>query len=413
MKILHLSESDISGGAALAAYRLHSSLREAGLHSQMLVRQKKSSDPSVLGPTSNIEKGISFLRISVDHLPKVIYRNRDSSMFHIQWLPDFTIKKIQALDPDLIHLHWICRGFISIKTLARIQKPIVWTFHDFWPFTGGCHYPSGCDGYLRHCGKCPQLGSRRKNDLSWWSWKRKAKYWNKLNLNIVAPSRWLKTHASKSSLMGTRRTVIIPNGINLIRFRPINRNTAREILNLRKDCKLILFGAVNAVTDQRKGFDFLITALHKLKTKIGTDVELVVFGDSASSKQVDFGLKTNYLGRLHDEISLSLVYASCDVFVCPSREDNLPNTIMESLACATPCVAFNVGGIPEMVEHKKNGYLAEPSNPFALAEGILWVLGNRERWKQLCAKARKKAESDYDISCSAKKMLALYRLLLQ
>ena len=161
-----LSTSDMSGGAAKAAFRLHKGLQKNGISSRMMVQFKESDDHSVIGPVSNPSKAMANLRVSIDLLPLLFYRKRKEPVFHLPWLPDFLIQKIADYRPDVVHLHWICRGFMNIDTLARIKKPIVWTLHDMWPFTGGCHYCGDCEKYKNSCGACPQLGSKRESDLS-------------------------------------------------------------------------------------------------------------------------------------------------------------------------------------------------------------------------------------------------------
>ncbi len=409
MKILHINSSNISGGAARAAFRLHKGLQAYGIDSMLLVDDKQSNDDSIFGPESNVAKGIAHFRIPIDHLPKLLYRNRMPTNFHLQWLPDFLIKKIRTLNPDIVHLHWICRGFINLRTLARIKQPIVWTFHDMWPFTGGCHYAGDCEGYKKSCGTCPQLASRKNNDLSRWTWTRKAKAWRHLNLTLVAPSHWMKMRTQQCSLFRDKSVEIIPNGIDINRFSPLDRRIARSYLNFPQDKHLILFGALNATSDKRKGFQYLKPCLQRLsRTKTSNAVELIVFGASKPPNPPEFGIKTTYIGKLQDEISISMVYAASDVFIAPSIEDNLPNTVMEAMACGTPCVAFNIGGIHEMVDHLKNGYLAASRVPDDLARGIAWVLENRKRRMSLSKQARKKVETEYEIFSVAKQMIYLY-----
>ena len=409
MKALHLNTYDIFGGAARAAFRLHKQLPAVGIKSVMLVQQKESSVDSTIGPKSNLSKSIAHLRTPLDHLPKLLYRNRKSTIYHFQWLPDFLIKKIRAVNPDVIHLHWICRGFVNVSTVARIKTPIIWTLHDMWPFTGGCHYPSDCERYKKSCGKCPQLGSKSENDLSRWTWSRKARLWKNLDLTLVAPSRWMKTRVQYSSLLKNKTVEVIPNGIDINRFRPLDRKMARSCLGFSQKKQLILFGALNATSDRRKGFQYLTPCLQRLsQTKIGSEAELIVFGASKPANPPDFGLKTTYLGQLQDEISISMIYAACDVFIAPSIEDNLPNTVMEAMACGTPCVAFDIGGVPEMIDHLKNGYLAAPKDPNDLARGIEWVLENKNRLISLGKEAREKVEKEYDLSRVAKQMASLY-----
>ena len=409
MKALHLNTYDIFGGAACAAFRLHKQLPAVGIKSVMLVQQKESSVDSTIGPKSNLSKSIAHLRTPLDHLPKLLYRNRKSTIYHFQWLPDFLIKKIRAVNPDVVHLHWICRGFVNVSNVARIKIPIIWTLHDMWPFTGGCHYPSDCERYKKSCGKCPQLGSKSENDLSRWTWSRKSRLWKNLDLTLVAPSRWMKTRVQYSSLFKNKTVEVIPNGIDINRFRPLDRKMARSCLDFSQKKQLILFGALNATSDRRKGFQYLTPCLQRLsQTKTGSEAELIVFGASKPANPPDFGLKTTYLGHLQDEISISMIYAACDVFIAPSIEDNLPNTVMEAMACGTPCVAFDIGGVPEMIDHLKNGYLAAPRDPNDLARGIEWVLENKNRLISLGKEAREKVEKEYDLSRVAKQMASLY-----
>jgi glycosyltransferase involved in cell wall biosynthesis len=413
MKILHISSEDISGGAARAAYRLLKGLQELGIDCSMAVQKKVSDDNSVIGPGYNISKGLTPIKILLDQVPKLYYRNRAKTVFNLQWFPDFLLSTLKSLKPDIVHLHWICHGFLNIKTLNRLPTPIVWTFHDMWPFTGGCHYAGDCDGYERACGNCPQLGSSHPKDLSRWTWWRKHRHWKNLNLKVITPSTWLKNHVQNSSLLGNSAVRVIPYGIDLTRYKPVDRQIVRELLGLSKDKQLILFGALQPVSDSRKGYKLLLPAIEKIySTAASQQIELVILGASQSTESPDFKLKTTYLGKLHDDISIAAVYAACDVFVIPSLEDNLPNTVIEALACGTPCVGFNIGGIPEMIEHEKNGYIAASLDIDDLANGIMWVLKDAERWKFLSRSARKTAEREYDTSIIAKRYAELYQNIL-
>ena len=409
MKILLLNTNDISGGAAIATYRLLKGLQQNGIEAQMLVQSKKSDDYSVIGPQTKWQKIFGKLRPTLDSIPIRFYKQRKKIIFSPAILPDNINKKIQGINPDIIHLHWISAGFIKIETLAKINKPIIWTLHDMWAFTGGCHYDEECGKYNKNCGYCPTLGSNKKNDLSYKIFKRKEKFWKNLNLTIVTPSSWLGECAKKSLLFYKTRVEVIPNGIDLNRFKPIDKNIARDILCLPKDKKLILFGALSALGDKRKGFLLLKEALKKLSSKENKDIELVIFGSSKPRNEEDLVFKTHYLGRLNDETSLAVVYSAADVMIVPSIQDNLPNTIMESIACGTPVVAFNIGGIHDMIEHQKNGYLAKPFDTGDLAYGIKWVLEDDIRRKQLSRNAREKVVQEFDIVKVAKKYEDLYK----
>jgi glycosyltransferase involved in cell wall biosynthesis len=230
---------------------------------------------------------------------------------------------------------------------------------------------------------------------------------------IVAPSRWLGEIAGTSSLFSDLCVEIIPNGLDTQTFRPIDQNTARELLRIPKGKRILLFGCVNAFSDTRKGVHFLKRALKKIKgLGVAKDLELAVFGASNPPKDVNFGFKTHYLGYLRDDIPLVLAYSASDVFVAPSLQENLSNAVMESLACGTPCVAFDIGGMPDMIEHKKNGYLSRPFDVEALAQGLLWVIEDSSRLKELSERARKKAVCEFDLQVQARRYHNLFERII-
>lgn len=214
MNTLVLSTSDIEGGAARAAYRLHQSLRMIGVNSRMLVRSKFSVDRAAIAHKTTLAK----LGSSLDTLPLKLYPNNAGAMFSPQWFPDAIAPKVAQLDPDLISLHWICNGYLQIETIAKFKKPLVWTLHDMWTFTGGCHYSQQCDRYTASCGTCPQLKSNKQSDLSQWVWHRKQKAWKNLNLTLVSPSNWLAQCAKDSSLFKDVRVEVIPHGLDIEKY---------------------------------------------------------------------------------------------------------------------------------------------------------------------------------------------------
>jgi glycosyltransferase involved in cell wall biosynthesis len=410
MKIMHLSTSDLSGGAARAAYRLHRGLIADGVSSEMLVQYKDSDDYNVHGPQTNIYKALSFIRPTIDHLPKILFPRCSKSFFHLQWLPNRLGRIIDKINPDILHLHWICRGFLDIKSLSHFKIPIVWTLHDNWPFTGGCHYTDGCNRFSNSCGFCPILGSDIRWDLSRWTWKRKFKTWKNIKIQLIAPCRWMKSQATESSLFKNTSCEIIPNGIDTERFKPIDKKFARKILSsLPYDKTLVLFGAMSAISDDRKGFQYLLPALELLAaTDNENRIELVVLGAESASMKSLKGLNIHYIGTLRDEISIALVYAACDVFVAPSQEDNLPNTVVEAMSCGIPCVAFDVGGLTDLIVHRNTGYLAKPHSVEDLAKGINWTIASMERKAILSENARRRAVTHFDIHRIVDLHLELY-----
>ncbi|MCT7520530.1 glycosyltransferase family 4 protein [Aliarcobacter cryaerophilus] len=410
MKILIVNTSDIDGGAARAAYRLHQSLLDNGVYSQMLVQSKTSDNYTVLGATTKIQKAIGKLRPTIDSFPVKFYKNRTKTLFSPSFLPFSNIvDRINEINPDIVHLHWISGGMIKIEEIERIKAPIIWSLHDMWAFTGGCHYDEGCRAYEKSCGNCKVLGSNKQNDLSKKIFQRKQKVFaNKKDITIVGLSKWLNECSKKSSLLKYKNHINLPNPIDINIFKPFDKEKSRELWNLPKNKKLVLFGAVGATSDPRKGFNELSEALEKIQNK---DIEFVVFGSSKPENSPNFGFKTHYLGCLHDDISLVTLYSSVDVMIVPSLQENLSNAIMESLSCGTPVIGFDIGGNSDMIEHKLNGYLAKPFESKDLAFGIEWVLNN-ENYEKFCIKAREKIVQEFNSKIVSEKYIKLYNKVL-
>ena len=249
------------------------------------------------------------------------------------------------------------RDSYKLKSKPKFKQTLVWTAHDMWPFTGGCHYSGECIKYTQSCGQCPQLKSLQNGDISRWVWWRKTKAWKNLNLTIVTPSQWLANCARNSSLFQDLRIEVIPNDLEIQRFKPIEKNTARHLLGLPQDKQLILFGAMSSTSDYRKGFHLLKPALQKLSQSpmLQERLELVIFGASEPKEPIDVGFKIRYLGRLNDDISLALTYSAADVMIVQSIQEAFGQTASESLSCGTPVMAFNANRLKDIVDHQQNG----------------------------------------------------------
>ena len=410
MKVCLISSSNGRAGGHAAAYRLHQGL-QSEVSSTMLVGDKSRGDYSIVSPESRLAKAWVNVAPTLNALPKLFYPDRDRTTYSLQWLPDRVAAKVAKIDPDIVNLHWINSGYLQVETIAKFNRPIVWTLHDMWAFTGGCHYSQGCDRYKQSCGNCPILKSNKDWDLSRWLWRRKAKSWRDIDLTIVTPSRWLAKCAAESSLFGGLRIEVIANGLNTQKYRPFERELAREIIGLPLDKKIILFGAVSASSNYRKGYHLLLPALQKLK-QIAKQMELVIFGAEKPRDPPDFGIEARYLGKFNDDISIALLYSAVDVFIAPSIQDNLPNTVMEALACGTPCVAFNIGGMPDLIDPQQNGYLATAYEPEDLARGISWIIEDPERWQNLSACARSKVQREFTLEKQAQSYIQLYEDIL-
>ena len=410
MKIVMVNTSDIEGGAARAAYRLHRSLLAEGVDSQMLVQSKASDDFTVIGPGTKIQKGLGKIRPTLDSLPVHRYKSRTKTLFSPAWVPfGGVVDRINAMQPDVVHLHWVAGGMLRIEDIARIKAPIVWTLHDNWGFTGGCHIMWECTRYRQFCGKCPRLGSEHEHDLSRKVFVRKQKTFRQVeNMTVVGVSQWLKDCATDSRLFSDREVVCLPNLIDTNMFSPIDKKIARELLNLPRGKKLVLFGAMSATSDVNKGFSELSGAL----LNVGADAELVVFGAGQPEKSAGFKQKAHYLGRLYDDVTLRALYSAADVMVVPSLQEAFGQTASEAMACGTPVVAFGATGLLDIVDHQKNGYLAEPFDVKDLAKGIDWVLEHNAP-ESLSVSAINKIRHCFDYKVVAPKYIELYQSVLE
>jgi glycosyltransferase involved in cell wall biosynthesis len=407
MRILTVNSSDLDGGAARAAYRLHQGLLRIGLDSRMLVQSRTSDDHRVQGPVTAMDKAMARIRPSLDLFPVKRYPTYGRKMFSPAWLPfGGLVDRINASDADVVHLHWITAGMFRLEELERVNKPMVWSLHDMWAYTGGCHYDEECGRWRSTCGSCPVLGSTKENDLSRKVFQRKLKTYARLKgrLTIVGLSAWMAECAQESILLKDLRVVQLPNPIDTAVFKPVDRRVAKEILGLPTDKPLILFGAVNATADPRKGFVHLSEALRSLPSG---SVELAVFGASRPQQVPDLGHPIHYLGRLHDDAALCLLYNAADVTVVPSLQENLSNTIVESLACGTPVVGFGIGGNKDMVDHGVNGALAPAFDANAMAEGIRWVLDSG-RSDEVRSNARRIALERFELVRVSERYRGLY-----
>lgn len=376
----------------------------------MLVREKCESDSSVVAVGNRLSRKVQAF---CDALPLHMYPARQLHNFSPAIMPDSVVSEVCERRPDIVHLHWLAEGFVRLESIAKFPCPIVWTLHDSWAFTGGCHLPGNCIRYQRSCGRCPVLGSSAEGDLSRRIWTRKRQSWSEIPIALVAPSRWLADRARSSSLFSSARIDVIPNGVDSDFFCPGNKQAARESLGFKGGEKVLLFGGKNILTDKNKGFAFLESALHKLPGPLKDQSILVVFGGSGEEDLSGLPVKTLNAGVINDDKSLVQLYRAADVFVLTSCQENLPNVVMESMSCGTPCVAFGVGGVPEMIESQVNGYICHPQNIDDLASAIIRMLEDRSLRNRFSVACRNKAEGHYSMKLISNRYLNLYAELLE
>ena len=411
-QVLLLSHSD-AGGAGRAAYRLLRGLRAQGVRAQMAALESVTGDPAVQRPRTRFGRVTSRMRSSVDRLPLALAMRAPRPMFSPAWLPERLAHRVRQSAPEVVHLHWVSGGMLRIESLARLGRPLIWTMHDMWTFTGGCHYDDGCGRYVEACGRCPVLGSSRQADLSRWVMRRKRRAWRAVPITLVAPSRWLAEQASASSLFRDRPVRVIPNGLDLERFQPVDPGLARRLLGLPPDRSYLLFGALDPGGERRKGLGLLQAALQRLAgSGWGDRLDLLVVGAMAPAVPLDLRLRTHFLGALRDELSMALALAAADVVVVPSTQENLPNMAVEAFACGRPCVGFAVGGLPDIVEDGASGRLAPPFDTGELAAAIAWVVQDEGRRRALGRAARRKAEQTFDLRLVARRYVDLYAEVL-
>lgn len=412
MRVLLINTSERIGGAAIAASRLMESLKNNGIKAKLVVRDKQTDQISVVKIRQSWKNIWNFVweRFVIwkanwfkrNNLFAVDIANTGTD---ITLLPEFT-------QSDVIHLHWINQGMLSLKNLEKIVnsgKPVVWTMHDLWPCTGICHYSRGCENYLEHCRNCSYLLRSGKKDLSYRVFKKKKDIYQSSNITFVACSEWLEDEAKKSKLLSGQMVTNIPNPINTNLFKPGNKEDARKRLVLPKDKKLLLFGALK-ITDKRKGVDYFVESCNLLAEQypqMKDELGVVVFGNQSSYLQELIPFSVYAQSYVTTEKELVNIYNAVDLFLIPSLEDNLPNTIMEAMACGVPCIGFNVGGIPEMIDHLHNGYVAKYKSSEDFANGIYWAL-NESEYKALSEEAHRKVITNYSESVIAKRYISLY-----
>ena len=420
MKVLLLNTSDKTGGAAIACYRLMDALNANGVETKMLVRDKQTDNPNVVSINTNSwKKSINKWHFLWERLIIFLHNGfSKQNLFRVSIANTGNDISQHPLvkEADIVHLHWINQGFLSLKgieKLAQLNKPVVWTMHDMWPCTGICHHSRNCDNFQTFCQNCFYLMNGRKHkDLAYCTFQTKLSKLNNKEIHYITCSRWLRERALKSTLFAEKFCINIPNPINTTKYHPSSKITARKKLNLPvNNTKLILFGAAK-ITDERKGIQYMIKSCEFLYNSGSlANISLVVFGVQADVVKgtIPFNVyPLNYLSCTEDIINL---YNAVDLYVTSSLDENLPNTIMEAMSCGIPCVGFSTGGIPEMIDHKENGYVANYMDAEDLANGIRWVLEDAD-YEQLSQNARKKVEEYYSEAVVAKQYKELYQQLL-
>ena len=416
MRVLIVNTSERTGGAAVAASRLMEALNNNGVKAKMLVRDKETDRLTVAAVPGQKwmqfyflwERFVVWLRLYFNrkHLFEVDIANCGAD---VTQLPEFQ-------EADVVHLHWINQGMLSLKGIRKILntgKPVVWTMHDIWPATAICHLTLDCRNFETQCAHCRLLpGSGSTNDLSTQIWKRKQQMLNDRQITFVTCSQWLAGEAQKSALLKGQRVVSIPNPIDTHIYTPKDKQQARQRVGLPTEGCIILF-ASQRVTNRNKGMGYLLEACRLLAEQYPEkkeDITVAILGGHAEEIEGQLPFRTCPLGYVNDEQRIVDIYNAADVFVLPSLSENLPNTIMEAMACGVPSVGFRIGGIPEEIDHQQNGYVADYCSSEDLARGIWWTLyeADHEAVRKACLQ---KVAHNYSQQSVANRYLEVYESL--
>jgi len=414
MNVLILGTNDVRGGASIAAWRLHQGLKSIGVSSRMLVKHKYSSDDSVmeLGGDS-VPGGYGSIASYVNETARA---GKENTLFSIPLEAADVIEHPWVQQADFINVHWTT-GFLDPLTLHRLSclgKPVVWTMHDMRLFTGGCHYDGECGGFTSGCESCPQL-TPALHRLPPLALKLSAAAARHRPPTIVTPSRWLARESKRSLALGQCRTEVIPYGIDLETFRPADKAEARRKLGLPDEALVLTFGALH-MQEHRKGFDLMFAALKSVWSQLDegqrSTLKLTAYGEASEGLAAATGLPITSTGVADSPEKLVTLLSASDAILCPSRQDNLPNVVIEALACGTPVIGYNIGGMPDMVHSGTNGLLVEPLDSEPLALALMKVIGQPEVLQAWSIQARSGCEQDYPLHLQAERYRALFQELL-
>lgn len=404
MRVLQINQSDISGGAAIAAYRLHQGLLAEKIHSQLLVENQKSLDKNV--------STVSRKRLIEDLSTRL---HQSSGLNYVNLLSTFKIKNnIKYKEADIVNFHNLHGGYFNYLAIPALtkKKPSIFTLHDMWAVTGHCSYSYDCNRWKTGCGKCPYPEVYPSISRDFTNLEIKLKQWSfrNSNLAIVTPSKWL-SNLVKHSILRNHDIYHIPYGLDLETYQPLESERCKSILRIPKTKLVLAFGAAN-ISESRKGSDLLFKSLMQLPTSLRKEIFLLTLGEGGEEFAKAIDLPNLSLGYASGDLLKAIFYSAADLFIFPTRADNLPLTLQESMACGTPMVSFNTGGVPELVRPGCTGYLASPENTSELTKGITELLEDTKQRNWMSDQCRKTAKKEYSIELQAKRYTELYKRII-
>lgn len=418
LKVLQVSTEDNSGGASRSAYRLHQALARQDIDCSMRVLTHQTANSRVVdgrAPRSLSEKVQARIRQKLWEF-SIRKWHTDNPILHSFGRDSAGIvSELNQCSADILNLHWVSK-LLSIEDIGRLRKPIVWTLHDMWAFCGGEHYTPDYpgarfrEGYL----STNRPDTERGPDLNRIAWDAKRDAWRSSKFFFVCPSHWMANCVKQSALFRdiSPSIHVIPNPLDTDdTWQPIDKRFARRQLGLDPNKKYLLAGSAGGMA-KNKGEDLLPELMQRLQATATEPIELIIFGRYQAAAQENWPAKVHWMGPVRDDAVMSTIYSAADVMIVPSRQDNLPNTAVEAMSCGTPVGAFNLGGLPDIVDHQQTGWLSDPEDVAGLAHGVLWMLEAQERHAGLCKNARNSATRKFGPKTIAEQYVSLYQRVL-
>jgi glycosyltransferase involved in cell wall biosynthesis len=405
MKVLQINQSDIIGGAGIAGYRLHQGLLNKNIESKLLVGNVKTEDKLVQKVPRQ-----GKLATQISQFTNKLGFN------YIHLLNTFEILKHSFYkEADILNFHNLHSGYFNYLAIPQLteKKPAVYTLHDMWSFTGHCAYSYDCNKWQTGCGNCPYPDTYPKirRDSTKWEWKLKNWVYEQTNLTIVTPSKWLAEQA-KLSMLNRFEIHCIPNGIETNAYQPLEQENCRQILGISQGKKVLMFAA-DSLRDSRKGGDLLKSALLQLPKTLKEELVLLIMGSGGENIAKTLEIETVNLGYLTSDRLKSMAYSAADLFIFPTRADNLPLVLQESMACGTPMISFDIGGVADLVRQGVTGYLAKSENASDFATGIMELLEDNNLRKKMGENSRRIALEEYPLELQVEKYIELYSQILR
>ncbi len=413
MKNISVTHVSYAVSNQTASFRLHTELVKR-IDSNIFTSSKSLKSNLIIQPVTFFEKFTSKFCLLRELLISRLFPNNRLSYFSYNIGPVliqlFWLNKLFKINSKILHLHWIGNGFLNLNQLRKIKQPIIITLHDVWFITGGCHVNYECKKYETGCDKCPMFENKfNPFNITKLIYNKKVNIFKNKKIELIVLSQWMKDIVTNSPIFSNAKVNLIPNGVNLDIFTPLNKSVARSYFSINLNSKIILYGGISAKSDYNKGYDLLIDCIHYLNLK---DIEIVVFGEKTASHSLLAGYKVTSVGYLSNEFDLAKLYSAADIVIVPSRQESFSQVSLEAISCGTPVVAFDYSGPRDIIMHKVNGYLAKPYDPKDLANGIEWIFDSLSKSNQLCIKAREIAIEKFDIKKVAKSHIDLYDTIL-